>query len=235
MLKINHLENTTVERAFAAEAELVKAVKQQTCEHALLLWQTNRNTLVYPAGAKFPKPDTLAPKLAALDWQLCARSTGGAPVPQMPGVLNASYIFNWPEDRPYTTKAGYKIFCDKLQAALATFGVSSACHATPGSYCDGDFNINIASQKIIGTAQRVILNGKGGYVVLAQAFILVNANLNSLCNTVNLCYEHINWPDKIVESAHTQLINSVSLAPEKLITSLCLALGKQFSQDQDKL
>ena len=183
---------------------------------------------MYPAGAKFPKPDTLATKLSEQDWLLSTRATGGAPVPQMQGVLNASYLFNWPKEQSYSTKAGYNVFCGKLQAALTNLGIHSQCHATPGSYCDGDFNINISGQKLIGTAQRVVLNGAGGYIVLAQAFILVDADIRALCNTVNLCYEHIEWPERILESAHTCLAKHLTTS-DSLMNDLCFALGNSFS------
>ncbi len=87
---------------------------------------------------------------------------------QSQGVINVSYMYAINDDE-YSISNAYESFCDILSAFFTHFGVKVDVHDTPGSYCDGKYNLNINGQKVVGTAQRVVLKKSGGKVVLAQA------------------------------------------------------------------
>ena len=172
---------------------------------ALILWQPKHASLVLPSGNKWHTSEDLKMQLKGLGWQLYSRKTGGAPVPQLPGVINVSHMYVWNDNEPYSITVAYEAFCTKLTSFFAQYDVDVSVHATPGSYCDGDYNLNIAGQKVVGTAQRVVLKQGGGKVVLAQACILVDVNVETITLPVNLCYSYHNLNERVISGLLTCL------------------------------
>ncbi|PAJ73580.1 lipoate--protein ligase [Pseudoalteromonas sp. NBT06-2] len=210
LIRYNHIE---VRNAFDKEAELLIQIQNGQLDQCLMLWQAKNPTLVLPAGNKWPESYKLTNALAKQNWQLLSRKTGGAPVPQCPGVINLSHIYVWPDDKPYSITQAYQDLCDILNVFFADFGLKSKAHATKFSYCDGDYNLNINGRKIAGTAQRVILKKGGGKVVLAQAFILIDALLDELIKPVNLCYEICEKTERVQAQVHSCLFDNIKERP----------------------
>lgn len=211
--KLIRYNNIDVQSAFDKEAELLIQVQNDELDQCLMLWQAKSPTLVLPAGNKWPESNTLKQALNGKDWNLLSRKTGGAPVPQCPGVINLSHIYIWPEDQPYSITKAYQDLCEILNAFFEGFGLKSEAHATEFSYCDGDYNLNINGKKIVGTAQRVILKKGGGKVVLSQAFILIDALLDELIKPVNLCYEICEKTERVKAQVHTCLFEHLNERP----------------------
>ena len=90
LIRYNSIE---VQNAFDKEAEVLTDIQNNQLDQCLMLWQTKSPTLVLPAGNKWPESDDLKSALAKYDWHLLSRKTGGAPVPQTPGVINLSHIY----------------------------------------------------------------------------------------------------------------------------------------------
>ncbi|MBV1842106.1 lipoate--protein ligase family protein [Photobacterium ganghwense] len=201
------------EDLFEKEAELLHMVQSNALSQALLLWQAKSPTLVLPAGKKWPVSPTLIAELDASGWKLVSRKTGGAPVPQLPGVINLSHIYHWPEGLPYDIKTAYLHLCQILTHFFDDLGVSVNIHATPGSYCDGDYNLNIDNRKVVGTAQRVLLKKGGGQVVLSQACILLTGNMDDIVKPVQLCNRICNNPVQIRADVHTPLFEHIDHQP----------------------
>ncbi|WP_047042674.1 lipoate--protein ligase family protein [Vibrio mexicanus] len=211
--KILRYESVNVENVFNTEGDILKAIQSSQLDQALILWQTNEDTLVLPAGSKWQQSDELAFKLKEMGWQLYARKTGGAPVPQTQGVINVSYMYAIEDDHDYSISNAYESFCDILSAFFKYFDVKVDVHDTPGSYCDGKYNLNINGRKVVGTAQRVVLKKGGGKVVLAQACILIGTQADVLVEPVNLCYEHHQQNDRAQAKVHTNLFDHISDRP----------------------
>lgn len=211
--KILRHESVNVESVFNTESDILKAVQSSQLDQALILWQTNEDTLVLPAGSKWQQSEELAFKLGEMGWQLYARKTGGAPVPQTQGVINVSYMYTIADEEDYSISNAYESFCDILSDFFNYFDVKVDVHDTPGSYCDGKYNLNINGQKVVGTAQRVVLKKGGGKVVLAQACILIDTQANVLVKPVNLCYEHHQQTDRALANVHTSLFDHISNRP----------------------
>ncbi|MHC6527418.1 lipoate--protein ligase family protein [Vibrio proteolyticus] len=201
------------EDAFRKESELLSQVQSGALSQVLLLWQAKSPTVVLPAGKKWPRTAELDSAIARLGWKLVERKTGGAPVPQLPGIINLSHIYHWPDNQPYDIKAAYLHLCDVLKRFFTQFGVSTDIHATPGSYCDGDYNLNIDGQKVVGTAQRVLLKKGGGQVVLAQACILLQANLEQIVEPIRVCNRLSGQTADILADVHTPLFDHLSDHP----------------------
>ncbi len=99
-------------------------------------------------------------------------------------------------------------------------------HATPGSYCDGDYNLNINQQKIVGTAQRVLIKRGGGQIVLSQACILLDANLEHIVEPVNFYNQICGNPTVVEPYVHTLLSEHVTPLPN--VDSLFQQLSQAF-------
>ncbi|QUM82078.1 lipoate--protein ligase [Moritella sp. 5] len=234
--KFIRFNSINIGNAFAKEAQLITQIKQDELEQCLMLWQAKTPTLVLPAGNKWPESSTLKQALAEQYWQVLSRQTGGAPVPQSPGIINLSHIYIWPEKTPYSTVTAYENLCSVLNDFFSQYGLESGAAATPFSYCDGDYNLNINGRKIVGTAQRVILKKGGRKIVLAQAFILIDAQLDELIKPVNLCYGILGKTPLVKASAHTCLFEHIQERPsiDSIYQQLTQAfLRNTYSVDSD--
>ncbi len=215
---------------FEKEHSLLKQVQSEALSQALLLWQAKTPTLVLPAGNKWPTTPTLSKGLEAIGWELVSRKTGGAPVPQLPGIINVSHIYHWDETSPYDIHLAYQRFCLALTHFLASFGLKAEIHATPNSYCDGDYNLNINDKKIVGTAQRVLLKKCGGKVVLAQACIIIDTMIDTLVAPVIYCNQECGHNTLIEANAHTALFDHIETRPNS--DALFQALTNSFLKTQ---
>lgn len=211
LLKYSAVE---VDKVFEKETEILAQLQHGEMDRALILWQARTPSIVLPAGAKWPSQEAVSQALNEFQWQLYSRKTGGAPVPQCEGVLNVSYMYVWDDNTPYSITQAYTSFCKRLAAFFAHYGIKADVHATPGSYCDGDYNLNISGQKVVGTAQRVVLKKGGGKVVLAQACILVDVDIQEIITPVNLCYALHDKQERIDPNVHTYLAKHLQILPE---------------------
>lgn len=211
--KLLRYTNVPVATIFAKEKELINKLQENIIEQCLILWQANESTLVLPSSNKWPQSDYLKEGLKSSGWQLLARQTGGAPVPQCKGVINLSHLYLWSDTQPYSIKQAYENLCSVLSTFFAQYSLTTEAHATPFSYCDGDYNLNINGKKIMGTALRVINKKTGGKIILAQAFILIDVLLEELIKPVNLCYQLCDKGDPVIASVHTTLFQQTHERP----------------------
>ncbi len=211
--KIVQLENIEVAQAFEREAELLKQVQNGSLAQCLLLWRPSDQAVVLPASKKWLAHPELVTQLEAAGWDIVSRRTGGAPVPQNSGVINVSHIYLWDEQEAYSTQRAYQAFCRPLELFFKPCGLNARVHATPYSYCDGDYNLNLNGKKIVGTAQRVMMRPNQEKIVLAQACILVEADLEKLVQPVNLCNQLNQKDEQVRAEVHTSLQQQLSELP----------------------
>jgi lipoate-protein ligase A len=211
--KIVRLIETTVSSAFEKETQLLEQVKSGDLQQALLLWQPDDKTIVLPASQKWQANPELFSQLQAKDWLILPRRTGGAPVPQTSGVINLSHMYLADRHSADLIKQGYVDLCAVLTLFFDSFGLTVGVHATPHSYCDGDYNVNINGKKIIGTAQRILTTKSQDKIVLVQACILIDVVMDELIYPINLCYELNNLDERIKPEVHTCLGQHVTPLP----------------------
>ncbi|OZS45496.1 lipoate--protein ligase family protein [Photobacterium sanguinicancri] len=224
--KLVRYPHIDVARAFEKEDALLQQIQAGDIAQALLLWQAKSPTLVLPAGNKWPVTEQSKQLLAAQGWQLTSRKTGGAPVPQLPGIINLSHIYHWPSKEPYNIQKAYLQLCHVLALFFKGLGVDVDIHATPGSYCDGDYNLNINKQKVVGTAQRVLLKKGGGQIVLSQACILLDVDLEDIVAPVNF-YNQVCGNSTVIDAqVHTPLYAHLTTLPS--VDSLFQQLSQAF-------
>ena len=214
--KLVVFNSTSVEQAFLKEAQLLEEVKSSSLNHCLFLWQPSESTLVLPASRRWLPSPALSEQLDTNGWKILSRLTGGAPVPQVKGVINVSHIFRVDVEtfgHQYQIQQGYQNLCGNLEVFFKKLSLKVDIHATPDSYCDGDYNINIGGKKVVGTAQRITRDKHKQQVVLAQACILIDVDIDTLILPVNLCNQHNGYDERVTSSAHTSLVQHLSPLP----------------------
>ena len=211
--KLLRYKKISVAKVFEKETQLMAQIQAGEFKQCLMLWQAKEATLVLPAGKKWLESEELKAGLLADKWLLQARKTGGAPVPQCPGIINLSHLYLWSNDTPYSITQAYENLCTVLHGFFRQFNLVSQAHATEFSYCDGDYNINVNGKKIVGTAQRVILKKGGSKIVLAQAFILIDVILDEIVKPVNLCYQLSDKTERVKAQVHTALFEHIIERP----------------------
>ncbi len=234
--KIVRLTDTTVSNAFEKEAELLNQVQTGNLKQALLLWQTEDKTVVLPASKKWQANSELVTQLQKNGWGILPRRTGGAPVPQTSGVINLSHIYLYNKHSPDLIKQGYEDLCSVLTSFFKQLNIDVDIHATPYSYCDGSYNVNIQGKKIIGTAQRILTTQSKAKVVLVQACILIDVAIEELIYPINVCYELNQHDERIKPEVHTCLAQHLTTVPttEELYSGLVKAFMDYQSQITDQ-
>lgn len=156
----------------AAEMEMLAAVAGGAPASAFL-WQATAPGLVLPERfAREAGFAAAATQCARAGWPVTPRKTGGGITPQGPGVLNLALAFRTAPGQGRTIRDSYAAICDPMIEALARLGVTARAAQVSGSFCDGDYNLAVAGQKIVGTAQRW-----RGRACLAHALILTDIAL----------------------------------------------------------
>jgi len=210
------------------EQVLLEQVQQGSFSQGLLLWRSATPAIVLPAGRKWQATEPLQQWLAQVGWGILHRRSGGAPVPQSPGMLNIAHMYTLTAAQPYSVKGAYLHLCDSLLDFFTGMDIYAEVHATPGAYCDGDYNLNINGQKIVGTAQRVLTAPGGRRNVLAHACLLIDDVLEDIIPPVNACNAFNDVPERVSVAAHTCLARHLStpLTTDDLFTRLIHAFSR---------
>ena len=137
--------------------------------------------------------------LAAQGWPVVVRCTGGSCVPQGPGVINLAVIH--PKVKGWHLEDGYLLLCALLRELLADYGLDATTGEVPGSFCDGNYNLQVGGQKLVGTAQRWAGGGRDTAAVLAHACLLVDMDLVEATGKINILYNCCDNPQQFLPHA----------------------------------
>ena len=110
-------------------------------------------------------------------WPVIVRATGGAPVPQFPGMLNLALAYRLDADRPWSLDDGYRHLAQILIDALAQLGLTATIGEIADAFCPGRYDLSLDGRKIAGLAQRRRRAGDGGQAILAHACLLVGGDI----------------------------------------------------------
>ncbi|MDT8443358.1 MAG: hypothetical protein RQ722_03615 [Desulfuromonadales bacterium] len=141
--------------------------------------------------------------LAEQGWPVIVRCTGGSCVPQGPGVINFSMVH--PKIRGWYLEDGYKVLCEFLTQFLASYGLLATTGESPGSFCDGRYNLQVGGQKLVGTAQRWAGGSRENAAVLAHACLLVDLGLFEATEKINSLYRLCGNPQQFTAKSCTTL------------------------------
>lgn len=197
------------------------------------LWASRASGIVCPR--RFERTNGFAAACKALSvqgWPIHLRPTGGGAVPQGAGVVNLALSYNAPAR--FTIEDGYRLLIGALQEGLRSAQVTLSPGATPGSFCDGDWNLSIGGKKAIGTAQRWRPDASKGPRVLAHALILTEETFQPGTDAVSEFHRHLGLSE-IKRAAHTSLAAATDIT-EFPIDSLYDAAMRacQFHTDKTK-
>ncbi|WP_372610136.1 lipoate--protein ligase family protein [Halomonas sp.] len=203
------VQHPSVEEGLAAEEALLDTVCQGDTSYAGLAWSPTDRALVMPRRhdrlAGFPDARN---RLAAMDWPVLFRVTGGTPVPQSPAVINLALALRC---RVGSSAAhlewGYHRLGDPWCTWLAFLGVADAdLGPAPGAYCDGRFNVRIRGRKLVGTAQRWRrVRGCRDMALLVHGAMQVDDTPEALVAVVNAFQVAIDDPQRFQAASHIAL------------------------------
>lgn len=129
--------------------------------------------------ASLPGFDAAAEAAAARGWPVHVRATGGAPVPQFPGMLNLALAYRLEPDRSWSLDDGYRHLAGVLTTALADLGLAAEVGEIADAFCPGRYDLSLGGRKIAGLAQRRRRTADAGQGILAHACLLVDGDLTA--------------------------------------------------------
>lgn len=157
------------------------------------LWETPQCLVVTKKETRFPNYEEAVIEMSKRKWLPIVRSSGGTAVPLHPGILNLSIIVPQTTTSNFDLDDMYMALCEPISRALEKLGLKPQYGETPGSYCDGRYNLNIDGLKVTGTAQKIMLSPPNSKQlkqgVLAQAMLMVEADAKQGTELVNLFYD----------------------------------------------
>lgn len=167
--------------------------------------------------------------LSAQGWPVHLRSTGGGAVPQGDGIVNLAICFDSPAR--FTIEDGYRLLTQAILEGLRSAETELKPGATPGSFCDGAWNLSTGSKKVVGTAQRWRPTAAGGARVLAHAILLTEETFQAGTDAVAEFHRHLGL-GAISRAAHTSLATATKLSKLPLAELYVAALKAcQFQRD----
>ncbi|SDG93290.1 octanoyl-[GcvH]:protein N-octanoyltransferase [Aneurinibacillus thermoaerophilus] len=132
------------------------------------------------------------------------RNSGGAAVVLDAGVLNLSLILP-AEDAFADIHAGYRTMAEFIRLMLEPYGVRVETGEVAGSYCPGDFDVNIDGRKFGGLAQR---RRRGAVAV--QAFLLADGSGSARAELVRGFYDKAACPNDTFPFVRPETVASLS-------------------------
>jgi lipoate-protein ligase A len=171
--------------------------------------------------------DVARQELAAQGWPVVVRCTGGACVPQGPGVLNLSVIH--PKVHGWSLEDGYGLLCELLTSFLKSYGLAPTTGEVPGSFCDGRFNLQVGGRKLVGTAQRWAGGSRQNAAVLAHACLLVDLDLVEATEKINTLYRICGNSQQFIPEACTTLHDCLGEDGQKSSTEFMAGVEQRLT------
>ncbi len=206
---LNEGLNNDPEKALRKDTALLKAVASGTRQATVRIWENPQCLVVTRKETRFPNFVGAKQELEQQGWPVIVRDSGGTAVPHHPGILNLSLILPQFHSPRFDLDSIYLALCEPIIQALKVFGLNPDYGETPGSYCDGRFNLNIDGLKITGTAQRMMpATGNQEVIshgILAQAMLMVEADAAADTRIVNHFYNRAGMEKQFAPDVATSL------------------------------
>jgi lipoate-protein ligase A len=164
------------EPALAGDIALLERVSAGA-PAAARLWRMTHALIVPSRISSLPGFTEAAAKSATNDWPVLVRATGGAPVPQFPGMLNVALAYRMGEGTTWSIDDAYRHLAGLLSDALKPFGLDPVTGEIADAFCPGRYDLSLEGRKIAGLAQRRKRAASGGQAILAHACLLVSGDL----------------------------------------------------------
>lgn len=173
------------------------------------IWSAKTRGLVCPRAYESRRGFAAAIQRAHdTGWPVHLRPTGGGTVPQGPGIENVVMAFDaWPDS---TIDDAYRLLTRILQRGLGANGAALSPGDTPGSFCDGAWNLSVRGCKVVGTAQRWRPRKSAPARVLAHAVVLTTERFRPGASAVAAFHDDLGL-DPVRTEAHTSLETAFDL------------------------
>ena len=170
-----------LQRVYDDEARYMRLMRSGRAKPLWYDWVPERSLSVSVREAR------ILPELHQFsDEPVAIRGTGGTVVPQGPGTINISVLSSHP--RHPGIRETYDALCRALTEGFAEIGLDTTIGSRPGSFCDGDHNLLIEGQKLVGTAQRWAMAADGSTICLHHCVILSGGEPDRLCARAEALY-----------------------------------------------
>lgn len=198
----------TVEDGLAAELSMLDAVHKGRAQDSAFLWFCANACLVAPEPFRHaPDFKEVRDDFARKGVPVYLRKTGGGVTPQGPGVLNLALARSFSQRPRQSIPQVYLEICDILVETFANYSINAHPGPNEASFCDGDYNLLVGEQKIVGTAQRW-----RGSAVMCHALILLDVDLEAVTRNIYDFCKSVERKIPVKPDAHTTLAR---LLPEK--------------------
>lgn len=241
MSKIKIPTPMNIQAGLDLEQHLLDQVLTGEISSGYALWRSQQ-ALVVPKSATHREHYAEACRFCeTLGWPVVARSTGGELTPQSEGFINLSLVIKC-KRKQLNIKDSYHIICDAIMQWLANYKIQSHCSSIDGAFCDGDFNIVIGNQKLVGTAQRwkkitdPLTRADGSdMAILMHAVILCDGDLPAMWDISNTFYKTCNLEPFIKGNKHTSLAQLFNKGGEDFVLEMLDSLDSSMSKYIDTL
>lgn len=153
-------------------------------DREVLVWVASTTAIVCPSYFQNrPGFEEVSSKLKASGWPVFTRQTGGGAVPQGPGIINIALTFT--VNGKFSINDGYQLIAQIIRDSLPNVEQLLKSGKTPGSICDGIWNLSIEGRKVVGTAQRWRPMDNNRIRILIHALILAHGDVVSGMYAVN--------------------------------------------------
>lgn len=126
---------------------LVRLASENVARPRIRLW-TNDRCLVAPRRLiARPEFKAASAALAEAGWPVAVRRSGGAAVPNGPGILNVSLFHQTSTINP---RSGYEPLTAVIGEACERLGIDIAIGEVSGAICSGAYDISVHGRKIAG-------------------------------------------------------------------------------------
>jgi lipoate-protein ligase A len=182
---------------YAWEERRLAAMRAGLCGPMAYAWVPARSLSISKAEARRINLD-------ALDFTaepVAIRGSGGTVVPQGIGTTNITLFTRHrrhPGIRPF-----YDDLCAALQTAFHTLDLPTTIGPCAGSFCDGDYNLQLDGKKLVGTAQRWTRAKDGSTLGHHHCVVMLGADPTELCARTDALYAAANLPDRANPSVHS--------------------------------
>lgn len=208
----------------ARDEALLDSVSKGEQGPVIRIWRNHPCLVATIKESRMPNFGRASQQLAVEGWPVIVRRTGGACVPHGPGVVNLSLVYPEPEQQDWQLEHSYQLLCLPLQRLLASYGLTAETGFVEGSFCDGRYNLQVAGQKLVGTAQRwrrASRQDRGA--ILAHACLLTDLDLTAATEAINRLYQRCENPQQFVTHTCTTLrtlAGKTRLSQEDFVTEV---------------
>lgn len=156
------------------------------CRLRTLFWQVPQALTVGRVDTHLPAFDAATQRLAAENWPVVVRRSGGTACPVSPGTFQIALARTAGAD--FAIDIAYRELSTMIGEALASIGLVATIGEVAEAFCPGRFDIQIDGRKVGGISQHWCERNGHRVVTTAASFVLAE-DLSELTRVVNLFYE----------------------------------------------